>query len=88
MLKIVIYEIRRLRCDFVSALQKVWRSLWNRGIKLLWYRLWVRKDEFHKSLNMDIDAMLDMTDAERKAYLNDLCKRRSLAHEREMWENT
>lgn len=59
------------------------RLVWNRGIKLQWDRLWVRKDEFHRSLYMDGDALLEMSPKQREAYLNDLCKRRQIAHERD-----
>jgi len=52
-------------------------------IKLFWDRLWIRKDEFHKSLNMDVMAMLDMNEKEQEEYLADLVKRRNIAHDRD-----
>ncbi|MFH0808427.1 MAG: hypothetical protein V1888_02320 [archaeon] len=64
--------------------------IWNRGIKLLWNQLWVRKDEFHSSLNMDVNAvkvMLGMNKKQRDAYIKDLCKRRQIAHERDIASN-
>lgn len=53
-------------------------------VRLLWQRLWVRRDEFHSSLDMDIVAMYNMTEAEREAYIWDLVKRRNIAHERDL----
>jgi hypothetical protein len=55
-------------------------------IKLWWDRLWIRKDEFHSSLDMNMEAMLEMTDKQREEYLNDLAKRRHIAHERDLGE--
>ena len=51
--------------------------------RLFWYRLWIRKDEFHISLSYDADAWLDMNENEREAYSKDLVKRRIAAHERD-----
>jgi len=34
-----------------------WPRIWHCGIKLWWYRLWVRADEFHPSLDLDMVAM-------------------------------
>lgn len=66
-----------------SWLGKAKRLIWNRGIKLQWDRLWIRQDEFHSSLDMDIFAMIDMSSKERDAYWEDLIKRRQIAHERD-----
>ena len=60
-----------------------WKSnLWFWRIKLWWYALWVRKDEFHKSLNMDGRSMFKMNEKERRKYINDLVRRRNIAHDR------
>lgn len=64
--------------------EKVKRLIWNRGIKLQFDRLWVRKDEFHSSLNMDAKAMLGMSQKQRSAYTKDLYRRRRIAHERDL----
>jgi hypothetical protein len=53
-------------------------------LKLWWDRLWVRKDEFHSSLDFNITAMLGMTISEREEYIKDLIRRRSIAHERDL----
>ena len=34
-------------------LKTIKRLIWNRGIFLLWCRIYIREDEFHYSLNMD-----------------------------------
>jgi hypothetical protein len=59
------------------------RIIWNKKIRLLWFRLWIRKDEFHKSLNTDREALMVMNSEEREKYVNDLIKRRNIAHRRE-----
>jgi hypothetical protein len=61
---------------------KIWRSIWNRGILLWWYRLWIRKDEFHKSLAMDMEAIWDMDDKEMSNYRDDVIRRREIFKER------
>jgi len=58
--------------------------LWNKMLKLWWYRLWVRKNEFHPSLSIDVLAMSVMTREEREEYLEDLSLRRELAHARSL----
>ena len=71
----------------------VWDILWSAWAPLIHYRRWrgrrmVRKDrsylghdEFHHSLDMNVEAMLTMTEVERKEYLADLCRRRQGQHE-------
>ena len=53
-------------------------------IRLWWNKFFIRKDEFHKSLNMDINAMLEMSKAEQESYIQDLVRRRNIAHERDI----
>ncbi len=74
-LRILLWEIQR-------DIQKATRFIWNRGIKLFWYKLWIRKDEFHSSLDMDIHATMDMDSDQRDKYYKDLVKRRNIAHEK------
>ena len=57
-------------------------KIWNGHLLLWWYRLWIRKDEFHQSLAIDIFAILYMSKEKRKKYLKNLEKRRKIAHER------
>ncbi len=53
-------------------------------ILFLWNNLWVRKDEFHRSLIMNDEAMMDMDDKEKRIYRNNLIRRRNIAHERDL----
>jgi hypothetical protein len=56
------------------------RHIWNKRILLFWNRLWIRKDEFHSSLDLDIEAVSVMNEEERKDYFLDLNRRRAKAH--------
>lgn len=61
-------------CKFIRrrrALFRVWRAERYRGL-----------NEFHPSLNMDAFAMLEMTEAERERYLDNLIRRRNVLHNR------
>ena len=60
------------------------RRVWNKRIKLWWYRLYVRRNEFHKSLDSDFDALAVMSRKEAKAYFVDLSRRRRIAHKRDL----
>jgi len=60
------------------------RKILNRGIKLFWNKLWVRKDEFHSSLDIDPKAISSMNHKEQEKYMNDLVRRRNIAHERDI----
>jgi len=59
-------------------------AVWNRGIKLRWCRLWIRKDESHYSLSYDPMATRYMSQEQRLAYVKDLNRRRNIAHERDL----
>jgi hypothetical protein len=52
--------------------------------RITWNRLWVRNDEFHQSLEMDVKALIRMSDSEREEYMFDLCRRRNIAHNRDI----
>jgi hypothetical protein len=60
------------------------RMIWNKRLLLWWYRLFIRRDEFHKSLNSDSEAMLVMDSSELRKYFEDLYRRRKIAHQREL----
>ncbi len=75
-----------LRYDVSFAIFDL-RCQWRKHVVLRWYRLWVRKDEFHPSLDTDAFAMCAMTGDEKTAYLNDLARRRNIAHRRDLQEN-
>lgn len=65
-------------CNAVSYSVMFFRS----RIKLLWYRLWIRSNQFHKSLDTDLDILLTTNDEQREKYSEELSKRRKLAHEK------
>lgn len=52
--------------------------------RLFWDRLWIRKDEFHASLDMNVRACFDMNEKDRNEYIIDLIRRRNIAHERDL----
>lgn len=56
--------------------------------RVWWNKLWIRKDEFHSSLNLDTDALLRLDKEGKKAYLRDLMRRRNLAHYRDLNDDT
>lgn len=56
------------------------------------YQVWKDRryrgnDEFHSSLNMNVSAMLTMSDEERRRYRKDLMHRREQAHNRDLMSN-
>ena len=55
--------------------------LWNESIKPWWKRLWIRKDEFHSSL--DTDYLPGISQEEEDNYSKDVFRRRHLSHERD-----
>lgn len=61
---------------------RIKRRIWNKRILLWWHRLYLRKDEFDCSLDINSGAMLEMNKKERDKYLKDLFKRREIAHQR------
>lgn len=82
-----IFDLNQDRLDFMQdwyffkfSIRKFYRRIWNAGILFWWYRLWIRRDEFHISLSLDEKAMSVMGDE----YLDDLYERRGKAHVRSM----
>jgi hypothetical protein len=74
------------RYDFPEILRNVRRTIWNKRIKLWWYRLFLRKSEFDKSLDTDLDALMVMNKKEQEAYFKDIFERRLKAHNRDLAE--
>ena len=70
--------------ELPESLRNIRRRIWNAGIKLFWHRLFIRKDEFHPSLNMDIEAMMVMDQKKLERYRNDIARRRWIAHKRDL----
>ncbi|MFA5766431.1 MAG: hypothetical protein WC919_00720 [Candidatus Paceibacterota bacterium] len=52
-------------CEEMTELR---RRIWNKWLLLWWYRLFIRRNEFHRSLNSDFDAMLAMDSSELKKF--------------------
>ncbi|MFM2383607.1 MAG: hypothetical protein RIQ72_179, partial [Candidatus Parcubacteria bacterium] len=52
------------------------------SIRVWWHRLWIRRDEFHPSLNMCIEYACTLSPDKRLAYRKDIVKRRDVAHQR------
>ena len=50
----------------------------------LWFNVWLRGNEFHPSLNLDVEAALKMTPQKRKAYYAELANKRSRAHQMDL----
>ena len=73
-----------IKLQYIHYLKTAWYRIWNAGLLLWWYRLWIRKDEFHRSLDMDLLAMLAMNKKRKEWYLEDLSRRRRIAHERDL----
>lgn len=71
------FELRDILID-------IRRIIWNKHIKLWWYRLYIRKNEFHSSLSTDFEAIMVMNREEELAYREDLLRRRSIAHRRDL----
>jgi len=53
-------------------------------VRVWWHGLWIRKDEFHHSLDTDFVAMCNMTKLQQERYQRDLVNRRNIAHERDL----
>lgn len=63
-----------------QKIRKIKRSIWNRGLRLFWCRLWIRKNEFHWTLDIDREAFEGVDDVKKKAYFVDIARRQHLAH--------
>jgi hypothetical protein len=53
-------------------------------IRFQWAKLWVRKDEFHPSLNIHTNYVYRLNKERRDSYWNNLMRRRKIAHERDL----
>jgi hypothetical protein len=52
-------------------------------LRFRWARLWIRKDEFHPSLDSDADYFLCLPREKQENYWLNLIKRRNIAHKRD-----
>ena len=75
------YEIIPWLQDLPHKLKRV---IWHKYVLVWWGKAWVRKDEFHSSLDIDVAAAMEMTPQQRKAYYASPTRRRQIAHEREL----
>lgn len=78
--------MKLLRFFMKLRLREIRRRLWNKRVLLWWRKLWIRKDEFHSSLDVDAKAMVEMDQKEMEKYIEDLAYRRNLAHRRDLSE--
>lgn len=66
--------------------------IWNKRVpfyiklRLWWQRLWIRRDEFHSSLDTDPQLLQHMCSCEQNKYCEDLVHRRETAHQRDRIE--
>jgi hypothetical protein len=70
--------------DFKQTLYQVKCRIWNAGLLLFWNRLWIRRDESHRSLSLDDEAMEVMNNKQQERYRNELINRRIKAHEQDL----
>lgn len=69
---------------FKAKLGQIKKVVWNRGIFLFWCLLWIRKNEFHYSLSIDVDALNGASEKFSIWYWRSLSKRREIAHRKDM----
>jgi hypothetical protein len=61
----------------------IWLCLHLPGpLRTFWRRLWIRKDEFHPSLDRDVRYESCLNRGERQTNLLNLVRRRGIAHKR------
>jgi len=77
-------ELFALWRDLKALPGTIKRRVWNKHLLLWWHRLWIRENEFDRSLRLDPGAILEMDEEERKKYIRDLVRRRNTAHERDL----
>ncbi len=68
------------------AWQTVLQMLIKSRARLLWAKLWIRKDSFHSTLRLDCEMLGTTYLKQRKSYLSDLSRRRSIANRRDVSE--
>lgn len=52
--------------------------------KLWWNRLWIRRDEFHPTLDMNHDILVALNKEDRVSYIKDIVRRNRLVHQRDI----
>jgi len=76
-----------LKIEIQEFFEKCVWFFWHAGIKLFWYRLWIRKDELHVSLNYDDRITEFMSEEQDKKYREESMRRKNIAHERDLKRN-
>lgn len=70
------------RYRFMSWLIRLRRQTWLVRLRqLLWFRVRLRSNKFHPSLQLDAERRVPMTPIERNAYDLELTRRHRLAHD-------
>jgi hypothetical protein len=52
----------------------------------LWFHVWIDEDEFHSSLELDVDAMVKMSPEKREKYYSTIAYIRSRAHQMDSYD--
>lgn len=47
----------------------------------LWFHVWINENEFHSSLDLDVDAMVKMSPEKRDEYVSSIVYKRGRAHQ-------
>jgi len=65
-------------------LNKIKCLIWNKGIKLFYCKIYplFGRNEFHFSLNIDVEAVVGMSQIQKDKYFDNLMKRRKIMHEK------
>lgn len=80
-------ECRQFYLQWKWFCVRSWKQVWlfiSFRPKELCHRLWIRKDEFHSSLDLDSRAMMLMTDKQCEKYIMRISRARMIAHERDL----
>ncbi len=87
--------MQRFLWMFLNLFLRLWDKLDRRlchslpyPTRLWWHRLWIRKNEFHPSLDSDADYVVCLEHEQRHLYWGDLARRRGIAHQRDLGEAT
>ena len=70
------YVLYKLFC-FVLEIRRILRNAY----WWLWFHVWINENEFHPSLNLNIDKMARMSREKQNRYISEICHKRSRAHQ-------
>ncbi len=80
----IAVKISCLKWDIIYFFRKKRKQIWNKRILLWWYKLYIRKNKFHPSLDIDIYALDVMNETEKEKYYADQHRRRVIAYQRDL----